>query len=185
MKYQECSKPSTRKTKLQERIMKNKKVLFLTQAAMITAIYVVLTFLVNSFGLASGPIQIRLSEALAILPYFTEAAIPGIYIGCLLHNLITGACLLDIIVGSFASLLGVLGAYALRRKKWLVPLPTILANTILIPFILTSPYGYGLTEAWWYLVITVGVGEIISCGILGMVLLITLQKHSARIFKNM
>lgn len=164
--------------------MKNKKVLFLTQAAMIAALYVVLTFIVNAFGLASGAIQVRLSEALAILPFFTPAAIPGIYIGCLLSNLLTGSCLLDILVGSLASLIGALGAYFLRRKKWLVPVPTILSNTILIPFILTSPYGYGLTDAWWYLVITVGAGEIISCGILGMTLLFTLQKYAARIFKT-
>lgn len=162
--------------------MKNKKVLFLTQAAMIAALYVVLTFIVNAFGLASGAIQVRLSEMLAILPFFTPAAIPGLYIGCLLSNLLTGACLLDILAGSLASLLGALGAYALRRQKWLVPLPTILANAIIVPFILTSPYGYGLTDAWWYLVFTVSAGEIISCGILGMLLLFSLQKYAARIF---
>lgn len=163
--------------------MNNKKVLFLTQAAMIAALYVVLTFIVNAFGLASGAIQIRLSEALAILPFFTPAAIPGVFIGCLLSNILTGCCLLDILVGSLASLIGAFGAYLLRSKKWLVPVPTILSNMILIPFILTSPYGYGLTDAWWYLVITVGAGEIISCGVLGMTLLFALQKYASRIFK--
>ncbi len=163
--------------------MKNRNILFLTQAAMIAALYVVLTFFVNVFGLASGPIQIRLSEALAVLPFFTPAAIPGVYVGCLLSNILTGACLLDILVGSFASLLGVSIAYLIRRKKWLISLPTIFANTILIPFILTSPYGYGLKDSWGYLVITVGMGEIISCGILGMLLLFSLQKYATRIFK--
>lgn len=162
--------------------MKNKKLLFLTQAAMIAAIYVVLTFIVNSFGLASGAIQVRLSEMLAILPFFTPAAIPGIYIGCLLSNLLTGACLLDILAGSLASLIGALGAYALRKNKWLVPIPTIVANAIIVPFVLTSPYGYGLKDAWWYLVLTVGAGEVISCGILGMILLFSLQKNAGRIF---
>lgn len=163
--------------------MKNKNVQFLTQAAMIAALYVVLTYLVNLFGLASGVIQIRLSEALAILPYFTPAAIPGIFVGCFLSNLLTNACVLDIFLGSFASLIGVTIAYLLRKRKWLVPLPTILSNMILIPFILSSPYGYGMTDSWLYLVITVGIGEIISCGILGMILLFSLQKYSARIFK--
>ncbi len=162
--------------------MKNKQILFLTQAAMIAALYVVLTFIVNIFGLASGPVQVRLSEMLAILPFFTPAAIPGIYVGCLLSNLLTGACLLDILAGSLASLIGALGAYALRKHKWLVPIPTILANAIIVPFVLTSPYGYGLTDAWWYLVLTVGAGEIISCGILGMILLFSLQKYAGRIF---
>lgn len=160
--------------------MKNKKVLFLTQAAMIAALYVVLTFLANAFGLASGVIQVRLSEMLAILPYFTPAAIPGVYLGCVLANLLTGGCLLDILLGSLASLIGALGAYLLRKNMWLVPLPTILANAIIVPFVLI--FGYGVPDVWWYLVLTVGAGEVISCGILGMVLLFALKKHAARIF---
>ncbi len=160
--------------------MKNKKVLFLTQAAMIAALYVVLTFLANTFGLASGVIQVRLSEMLAILPYFTPAAIPGVYLGCVLANILTGGCLLDILLGSLASLIGALGAYLLRKNMWLVPLPTILANAIIVPIVLI--FGYGVPDVWWYLVLTVGAGEVISCGILGMVLLFALKKHAARIF---
>ncbi len=162
--------------------MKNKKVLFLTQAAMIAALYVVLTTLANLFGLASGAIQVRLSEMLTVLPFFIPAAIPGLFLGCFLSNLLTGCCILDIVMGSLATLIGAVGAYLLRRWKWAVPLPTILANAIIVPFVLTSPYGYGLTDAWWYLVVTVGLGEIISCGILGMILLLTLQKYGRRIF---
>ncbi len=160
--------------------MKNKKVLFLTQAAMIAALYVVLTFLANAFGLASGVIQVRLSEMLAILPYFTPSAIPGVYLGCVLANVLTGGCLLDILLGSLASLIGALGAYLLRRNMWLVPLPTILANALIVPFVLI--FGYGVPDVWWYLVLTVGAGEVVSCGILGMVLLFALKKHAARIF---
>ena len=163
--------------------MKNKNVLFLTQAAMIAALYVVLTYIVNLFGLANGVIQIRLSEALAILPFFTPAAIPGVTVGCLLSNLLIGAPPLDIFLGSFASLLGVVGAYLLRKWKWLVPVPTIIANSLIIPFILTSPYGYGLEDAWWYLFLTVGAGEVISCGILGMIFLFALKKTAPHIFK--
>ncbi len=162
--------------------MKTKNVLFLTQAAMIAALYVVLTFIANAFGIASGVIQIRLSEALAILPAFTSAAIPGIYIGCVLANALAGACLLDILLGSLASLIGAFGAYLLRRHKWFVPLPTILANAIIVPVVLI--WGYGVLDAWWYLVATVGIGEIISCGVLGMILLLTLQKNAARIFRT-
>ncbi len=162
--------------------MKNKKVLFLTQAAMIAALYVVLTTLANLFGLASGAIQVRLSEMLTVLPFFIPAAIPGLFLGCFLSNLLTGCCILDIVMGSLATLIGAVGAYLLRRWKWAVPLPTILANAIIVPYVLTSPYGYGLTDAWWYLVVTVGLGEIISCGILGMILLLTLQKYGRRIF---
>lgn len=162
--------------------MNNKKVQFLTLAAMIAALYVVLTFIANAFGLASGAIQVRLSEALAILPFFTPAAIPGLYIGCLLANLLTGGCLLDILVGSLASLIGALGAYAVRKWKWLVPLPTIIANALIVPFVLI--HGYGLTDAWWYLFLTVGIGEIISCGILGMGLLLVLRNYSIQLLKT-
>ncbi len=163
--------------------MKNKKVLFLTQAAMIAALYVVLTFVANAVGMASGAIQVRLSEMLAILPFFTPAAIPGLFIGCFLSNLLTGCCILDIVMGSLASLIGAIGAYLLRRWKWLVPIPTIIANAIIVPYVLTSPYGYGLTDAWWYLVVTVGAGEIISCGIFGMILLAALRRYGNRLFQ--
>ena len=77
--------------------MRNKKVLFAVQAAMIAALYVVLTYITNLLGLASGTIQVRFSEALCILPVFTPAAIPGLFIGCLISNLITGGIIWDII----------------------------------------------------------------------------------------
>ena len=167
--------------------MKNKNVLFLTQAAMITAIYVVLTFIANAFGLANYAVQVRFSEALTILPYFTPAAIPGLFVGCLLSNILTGCALPDIIFGSIATLLGALGTYALRRWKWLAPVCPIISNTIIVPLVLI--YGYGLLieelsviQCFGYYCLTVGVGEVISCGILGMILLFTLEKHHGRIF---
>lgn len=160
--------------------MKNKKILFITQAAMIAALYVVLTFLANAFGLASGVIQVRLSEMLTVLPFFTPAAIPGLYIGCILSNWLTGCCLLDIFVGSLATLIGAVLAYLIRRQKWLVPLPNILANAVIVPFVLI--YGYGVPDAWWFLFLTVGAGEVISCGVLGMILLFTLKKYARIIF---
>ena len=98
--------------------MRNKKVLFAVQAAMIAALYVVLTYITNLLGLASGTIQVRFSEALCILPVFTPAAIPGLFIGCLISNLITGGIIWDIIFGSIATLLGALGTYFLRKKKF-------------------------------------------------------------------
>ena len=159
--------------------------LALVQAAMIAALYVVLTVLANSLGLASQAIQVRFSEALTILPFFTPAAIPGLYVGCILANLLTGSALWDIVFGSIATLLGALGTYAVgrlpfQRKKWLTPLPPILANTLIIPWILSLVYQ--LEGSIPYFMLTVGVGEIISCGILGMVLLLALEKHAARIF---
>ena len=104
--------------------MRNKKVLFITQAAVIAALYVVLTQFANMLGLANGAIQVRFSEALTILPFFTPAAIPGLAIGCFLSNVLTGCALYDIIFGTIATLIGAVGTYLLRRFKFLRLLPT-------------------------------------------------------------
>lgn len=161
--------------------------LSLVQAAMIAAIYVVLTFIANAFGLANHVIQVRFSEALTILPFFTPAAVPGLFIGCLLGNILTGCALPDIIFGSLATLIGAIGTYALRRWKWCAPVCPIIANTIIVPLILI--YGYGLLiegmnalQCYGYYCLTVGAGEVISCGILGMILLTALQKYQGKIF---
>ena len=150
-----------------------KSVRYLTTAAIIAALYVVFTGISAMFGMASGVIQIRLSEALTVLPYFTPAAIPGVTIGCLLANLLTGAPLPDIIFGTLATFLGVLGASLLRKKKYLIALPTILSNALIIPLVLQ--YAYGVPDGFWFLFLTVGAGEVISAGILGHLLLYVLN----------
>ena len=162
--------------------MRNKKVLFTTQAAMIAALYVVLTMLANALGLANHAIQVRFSEALTILPYFTPAAIPGLTIGCVISNLLTGCMPLDVVFGSCATLLGAVGTYLLRKYKWAAPLPPIIANTIIVPFILA--YVYRAEGTIPYFMLTVGIGEVISCGVLGMILLGVLEKYRHVIFKT-
>ena len=162
--------------------MKNKNTLFLTQAAMIAALYVVLTLVANSLGLANMAIQIRFSEALTILPFFTFAAVPGLFVGCLVSNLITGAVPLDILFGSIATLLGALGTYAFRKYKWMASVPPILSNTIIVPMILA--YVYQFEGSIPYFMLTVGIGEILSCGVLGMSLLFGLSKYRNILFMN-
>ena len=159
----------------------NKKVLSLTHAAVIAALYVVLTLVANALGLANYAIQVRFSEALTILPYFTPAAIPGLFVGCLLSNIMTGCALPDIIFGSLATLLGAIFTRKLRKYKWMAPLPPIVANAILIPPVLLFAYGI---KPYWFSLVTVTIGEIISCGVLGMILLFALQKHAKRIFST-
>lgn len=158
--------------------MKSKKLVFICQAAIIAALYVVLTYVFSAF--ASGVIQVRVSEALTILPAFTPAAIPGLVIGCLLSNTLTGCVLLDIIFGSVATLIGALGSYALRRHTWLVPIPPIVSNMIIVPFVLR--YAYGATDAFPFMIATVGAGEIISCYLLGMILYGALKKVNHTLF---
>lgn len=162
--------------------MRNKKALFITQAAMIAAIYVVLTYFINAFELASGAIQIRISEALTILPVFTPAAIPGVFLGCLLSNLLTGCIVWDVVFGSLASLIGAVGTYLLRKHKYLAPIPPIVANTLIVPFVLS--YGYGIPGSIPFFMLTVGIGEVVSCYVLGVLLMTVLGKYRNVIFKQ-
>ena len=151
----------------------HKRTLFLCRAAIIAAIYFALTMLSAAFGLSSGVIQVRFSEMLCVLPIFTTAAIPGLALGCLISNLLTGAIWQDIVFGTLATLIGAYGAYLLRKIKWLSPLPTVLANALIIPFVLA--YGYGAEEGIPFLMLTVGIGEIISAYIFGLILIQSLK----------
>ena len=163
--------------------MNKKNIYLLTQAAMIAALYVVLTFIANAFGLANYSVQVRFSEALTILPFFSPAAIPGLFIGCLISNILTGCAIPDIIFGSLATLIAAFGTWKLRGigNVFLSPLPPILANTIIVPFVLR--YAYGIRPLWLSF-LTVGAGEIISCGILGLLLAFTLNKYRSQIFRE-
>ena len=159
-----------------------KKTRYMTRAAVIAALYVVLTWFSALFGLSGqNLIQVRLSEALCILPYFTPAAVPGLAIGCLISNLLTGAHVLDIVFGTLATLLGAIGTRLLKRWRFLAPLPPILANTIIVPFVLR--YAYLMVDVVMpILFFTVAAGEIISVGVLGTLLLLALQKRSTYLF---
>ena len=139
---------------------------FITQSALIAALYVVLTMIVAP--IAFGPIQFRVSEVLCVLPYFLTSAVPGVTIGCFLANLLCGAASLDVVFGSIATLLG-------KKNKWLVCVPPILSNTIIVPWVLR--YAYGSTDLIPYAMLTVGIGEILAIGVLGNILLVTLERH--------
>lgn len=158
----------------------NKRVVLVTHGAMIAALYIALTYLANAFGLASGAIQVRLSEALTVLPFFTPAAVPGLFLGCIISNLLTGCVALDTVFGSLATLLGALGTRCLAKKRLLAPVFPILANTAVIPFLLR--YVYGIPGSLGYFFLTVFVGEVISCGILGSILSGIVQRTKA--FRN-
>ena len=157
--------------------MRRSPVRDLTLAAMVAALYAVLSYFSNIFGLAYGPIQFRFSEALCVLPIFLPAAIPGLAVGCLLANALTGAVVMDIVLGPVATLAGAVGTWLLRRHPRLAILPPILANVIIVPWVLR--YGYGMPDAIWYMMLTVGAGEVISVGILGTALYEALRRRSS------
>ncbi len=157
--------------------MKNKKKIHgIAAGAIIAALYVVLTYIAAAFNLSSGVIQVRLSEVLTVMPVFTPYAIPGLFIGCLCANILTGCAITDVIFGSLATLAGALGTYFLRNRPALATLPPIMANAIIVPFILL--YVYNLSGAYFYFFVTVFAGEFISCGILGYFLRKSLCKRN-------
>lgn len=160
--------------------MRDKKVTIMMQASMIAAIYVVLViiFQYTSFGF----IQFRIAEVLTILPYFTPAAVPGLFVGCILANLLGGSILADIAFGGLATLIGAIGTYIAGKfhAKWLAPLPPIAANALIVPFVLK--FGYHETAALPYMMFTICVSEIIICGIFGMILFAVLERCKNKIF---
>lgn len=183
--YPVCSQPSTPKTKLKEKKMNNnhkskqKAMYSLVYGGMTGALYTVLTLAFAPVAL--GPVQFRVSEALCILPYFTPAAIPGITIGCFLSNLILGAAVPDIVFGSLATLIGGFLSYRLRKYKLAVCLPPILSNTIIIPWVLK--FAYGIPDFIPFMMLTVGIGEVLAVGVLGNLLLFTLERYKKLIFR--
>ena len=157
----------------------SKKTLFLVQAALIAAIYVVLTVVFAPFSF--GEVQVRIAEALTILPVFLPAAVPGLFVGCLLGNMLGGAVLPDIIFGSLATLIGAIGTRALRKAHpFLAPIPPIAANTVIVPFVLK--YAYAVDLPIPFMMLTVGIGEVVSCGIFGLVLYYALNDRRAQVF---
>lgn len=136
---------------------------------MIAALYVVLTYISSIFGLSSGVIQLRISEALCVLPLFSAAAIPGLFVGCIISNFLAGGVIIDIIFGSVATLIGAVGTYFIgKNHRYIALIPPILANALIVPFVIV--YAYGAEDALWFIILTVGIGEILSCGILGALL---------------
>lgn len=156
----------------------DEKVIHMVQAAMIAAVYVALTLPIQP--IAYGPIQFRVSEALTILPYFTSAAIPGVTIGCFLSNILMGAPLPDIIFGTLATLIGTIFSRMLRRQKFLVCIPPILSNALIIPWVLK--FAYEFEDAVPFMMLTVGAGEVLAAGVLGTMLLLALERCKNMVF---
>lgn len=161
--------------------MKNKSFMnaaFITRAAAIAALYVVLTMVFAPISFSE--VQVRISEALTILPLFTPTAIPGLFIGCLIANILGGCIIWDIIFGSLATLIGAALGYLLRKNRWLVPIPAIAANTVIVPLVLRV--GYGVNLPMYILILSIAAGEVVSCYVLGELLGTVLMKYRKVLF---
>ena len=153
---------------------------YLAQGAVIAALYAALTVVLAPISF--GAVQVRVAEALTILTMFTPAAVPGLFIGCVLANLLGGAIVWDVVFGSLATLIGAALGYALRKNRWLVPVPTVLANTIIVPLVLR--YGYGVPIALPLLFVYILVGEMVGCYLLGELLAAVLQRRAGRFLRE-
>ena len=145
---------------------------------MIAALYVVLTFVSASVGLASGVIQVRLSECLCLLPCLTPAAIPGLTVGCVLANWLTGCAAWDVVFGSLATLIGAVGTRMMKKTPQWSWIPPVVSNAVIVPLVLI--HVYEVPDAWWFLVLTVGAGELISCALIGLMVYQTAKQHLSR-----
>lgn len=161
--------------------MKNSKIRLVSQAGIIAALYVVLTYLSALFGMSSGVIQCRLSEALTVLPHVTFSAVPGLFVGCLVSNVLFGSAVLDVIFGSIATLIGSIITYLLRKRSvYLAPIGPIISNTVIVPFVLR--YAYGMENSLWFMALTVFIGEVISSAVFGLIFYFSAKKRLSRLF---
>jgi len=152
----------------------------LAQGAIIAAIYALLTIFLAP--ISSGLVQCRVAEAMSVLPYFTFSAVPGLFIGCLLANLLTGAPIYDVLFGSLATLIAAYLTYALRNRvpKYLAPMPSVVVNALVVGWLLTSVYQVGVS--FWAAAGYVAIGQAIACFALGLPLMTLLERFRGKLF---
>ncbi len=148
----------------------DRKINFWTKAAMIGAVYALLT--VAAAPISYGVVQVRIAEALTVLPYFTPAAVPGLFVGCLIANMVGGFGILDIVFGSLATLVSAFLVTRIR-VKYLVPLPPVVINAIVVGAVLH----YVLELPFYLTFLWVGAGQLVACYGLGLPLLFVLDKR--------
>ncbi len=148
---------------------------YLIQGSLIASVYIVLTFISFTFGLSGGMVQLRLSEALCILPVFFPSAIPGLFAGCFISNILTGSIFPDVLFGSLATLIGAIFTRKLRNYKLLPFAPPIISNAFILPFVLK--FAYSFEGSYFLFFITIFIGEFLSCGVLGYIFKNLLLKY--------
>jgi len=154
----------------------------LTKAAMVAAVYVLLTLLLMPFSF--GPVQIRVSEAVCVLSAFLPSAWAGLTAGCLIANILGGAPVPDIVFGTLATFLGAFASRKLYLRYFSIGsmairiiacIPTIASNTVILPLVFR--YAYGLKEGLFIMTGSILLGEVISVGVIGNIVISILQKR--------
>ena len=158
--------------------MKKFTVQHLATAAVVGAAYAVLSIFGSVFGVTFGPVQCRFAEALCVLPFFFPETAGGLFVGCLITNLLSPYGLLDIVIGSLTTLLAAV-LTARCKRKWLAPLPPVVCNALIVGFeVAWSEVGFtaALLPAYALNMFTVGLGELCACYLLGLPLLSALSR---------
>ena len=160
--------------------MKKFTVQHLATAAVVGAAYAVLSIFGSVFGVTFGPVQCRFAEALCVLPFFFPETTGGLFVGCLITNLLSPYGLLDIVIGSLTTLLAAV-LTARCKRKWLAPLPPVVCNAVIVGAVIAFAEG-GTGGAFWtayaFNAFTVGLGELIASAVLGQLLLGVLPRVS-------
>lgn len=164
--------------------MGRKITIFVIQTVAIAVVYYILTYIANAFQLANSlNFQLRISDALTVLPYYTPAAIPGLFIGCLGANYSMGLPTADVIYGSLATCVAAFISWLLRRNKFIVPFPPIIIIAFAIPAIYKYMLGFD-EPPFWRSVLMVGLGEAVTCGVLGVALMLGLEDYKDKLFPS-
>jgi uncharacterized membrane protein len=149
----------------------DKKIVYLLRGALLAGLYVALTMLFQPISF--GVVQFRISEILTVLPFFLPEAIPGLFVGCVISNLLGGNGPLDVIFGSLATLLAAYLTFRCR-KKWLAPLPPVLVNAVIVGAVLHFTLSWPLIAS----MLSVGLGQLVVCYVGGLPLLYLLDRSS-------
>ncbi len=149
---------------------------FLLRAAVIAALYAAVTLLLAP--ISYGPLQLRVAEALTLLPILTPAAVPGLFVGCLAANLLGGATALDVVFGSLATLAAALLTRRLRNRPLVAALPPVLVNALVVGAVLALAYNM----PFWLTALEVGAGQLGACYALGLPIYYALRRLPAHIW---
>ncbi|HWQ58061.1 MAG TPA: QueT transporter family protein [Clostridia bacterium] len=153
----------------------------IARGALIGALYALLTLVTVPLG---AGVQLRFSEALCVLPYFCPEAVPGLFVGCAIANLVTGAVMLDVVFGSLATLAAAYLTYLMKQRgvsKWLAPLPAVVVNAVVVGLLLR--YAYQVELPLWMCMAGVFAGQAVSCYGIGIPLWYALDKFGRGLFE--
>ena len=158
------------------------KIRRLVQASLIAAVYTALCMILHPISFGFGGVELRVSEALSLLPMMTPAAVPGLFVGCLLSNLLGGATMLDVVFGSLTTLAAAVLTRKWRSRPLLAALPPVLMNAVVIGALLR--YAYGVAMPLGLCLASIGRGQAAACYAIGLPLMKLFRRMPKKYFSE-